>query len=78
MSLARFQNPADAFAASAPRINLEPRARFECDPPLASEASFPALQTELSATETRLALARADHAEIHSFFLTRTQIIPDR
>ena len=45
---------------------------------LRTDASFLRLQTELSATETRIALARSYHAEIASFFNARTEVIPDR
>jgi gamma-glutamyltranspeptidase len=50
----------------------------EAYPALASEPSFLNLQQEMSATETRIALARAYYSEIASFFNARTQVIPDR
>jgi hypothetical protein len=45
---------------------------------LCTDDSFLRLQTELSATETRIALARSYYAEIASFFNARTEVIPDR
>lgn len=50
----------------------------ESYPALQSDASFLNLQTELTATETRIALTRAYYTDIASFFNTRTETIPDR
>ncbi len=54
------------------------RAISESYPPLQSDTSFLNLQTELAATETRIALARAYYTDIASFFNLRTETIPDR
>ena len=50
----------------------------EAYPTLRSDTSFLNLQTELSASETRISLARAYYSEIASFFNTRTEMVPDR
>jgi hypothetical protein len=50
----------------------------EAYPTLQSDEAFLNLQTELAATETRIALARAYYSDIATFFNTRTEIIPDR
>jgi len=50
----------------------------ESYPTLQSNHPFLSLQTELVATETRIALARAYYNDIASFFNTRTETIPDR
>lgn len=50
----------------------------EAYPSLGADESFLGLQTELSATETRIALARSYYTEIASFFNARTEVLPDR
>ncbi len=50
----------------------------EAYPALSSDISFLNLQQEMSATETRIALARSYYTEIASFFNARTEVIPDR
>lgn len=54
------------------------RSIAEAYPNLSTQSAFLELQSELTATETRIALARAYHAEIASFFNARTECIPDR
>ena len=73
-NLARLRS----LAHSSERAERTLLALSENYPALSTNSSFLALQTELSATETRIALARSYHAEITSFFLTRTEILPDR
>ncbi len=50
----------------------------EAYPSLCANESFLSLQTELSSTETRIALARSHYTEIASFFNARTETLPDR
>jgi hypothetical protein len=74
-TLARLRNQANhPHESCAPTL----LAIAESHPILQSDTSFLALQTELTATETRIALARAYYTEIASFFNTRTELIPDR
>ena len=74
-TLARLRNQANhPHASCAPTLI----ALAESHPILKSDTSFLALQTELAATETRIALARAYYTDIASFFNLRTETIPDR
>jgi hypothetical protein len=59
-------------------LNPTVQALTEAYPQLTTNTSFLALQRELSDTESRIALARSYHAEITTFFNTRTETIPER
>lgn len=73
-TLARLRALADGTHPAAETLH----AIAEAYPGLCTHQSFLELQNELTATETRIALARAYHAEITSFFNARTELVPDR
>lgn len=72
--LARLRTSIDNEAQIGTTVN----SIAEAYPSLCADESFLSLQNELSATETRIALARAYYTEIASFFNARTEIFPDR